>query len=229
MKVAICFSGLPRFVEQTHAYWKRSILAPYQPDVFVHCWKSGAQEKDDLVTRQITHLYKPKLFQFQNIPQFDTASYVERIWPHRITPQGQFSQFTGIKRSQQLRQTWERMHNFTYDVVVRARFDWYLAQVQFEINHFVNVAATPTLCGHVFHFHGLGLDLVGINDQFAYGSSQTMNTYSQLVDNIPYLYHHHKIDFCGELFLKAHLEYHRVQVKEHRWQNGIVRDTGIMP
>lgn len=229
MRVALCFSGLPRFIEQTHVYWKNSILDPYGPDVFVHCWKSGSDHEDKLTETQITNLYQPKLFQHAHVPQFNVASYVERIWPHRITPQNQFSQFTGIKRSQQLRQQWEQQHNFVYDVVIRARFDWYLRHVQLEINHNVNVAHTPTLAGHVFHFHGLGLDLVGINDQFAYGSSKTMTMYGKLVDNIPYLYHHHKIDFCGELFLKAHMEYHRITVKQHVWQNGIVRSTGIMP
>ena len=229
MKVALCFSGLPRFIERTFPYWKNCILDKYQPDVFIHCWNTNNPSMDYQNKQTLAHLYNPTSMCMQDIPIFDTNSYVDRIWPHRISPQAQFSQFTGIKRSQQLRIQWEKQKSFEYDIVVRARFDWFLASVDFEINDCINIAHTPTLAGHRFHFQNLGQDFVGINDQFAYGSSKNMIIYSQLVDNIPFLYHYHKIDFCGELLLKAHLVYHNLEVQEHSWNNGIVRDTGIMP
>ena len=56
-----------------------------------------------------------------------------------------------------------------------------------------------------------------------------MSIYSELVDNMPILYKDYKIDFCGELFLKSHLLYHNIEVKEHKFINGIVRDWGVMP
>lgn len=229
MKVALCFSGLPRFIERTYAYWQTCIINRYDTDVFIHTWKTGDAQQDYQNAQTLVHLYQPTLISMQSIPIFDTASYVDRIWPHRITPQAQFSQFTGIKRSQQLRIHWEQQQGWQYDIVVRARFDWYLEHVDFEINDCINIAHTPGLAGHKFYFQNLGQHMLGINDQFAYGSSHNMMLYSQLVDNIPFLYHYHKIDFCGELFLKAHLVYHNLEVKEHYWNNGIVRDTGIIP
>jgi len=158
---------------------------------------------------------------------FDVSTYTNRIWPHRVTPQAQFSQFEGIKRAQQLRQTQEQATGTPYDVVIRARFDWYLAHVNMETNACVNVARTPTLDGHIFTYDKT--QLVGISDQFAYGSSQVMNVYAQVVDNIHALYHRHGVDFCGELFLRAHLHEHNVCIRECSWNNGIVRSWGIMP
>jgi hypothetical protein len=226
MKVAVCFSGLPRFIQQCAPYWRKSLLEPYDCDVFVHTWCQDAVQ--DAVTQQIvSHMYQPVRFQMQPMPVFDVSMYTDRIWPHRITPQAQLSQFAGIKRAQLLRQTQERAQGFLYDVVIRARFDWFLAQVVLEINPCVNVARTPTLDGHTFTHDEI--PLVGVNDQFAYGTSAIMDVYSTVVDNIPHLYANHGVDFCGELFLRAHLHEHRVCIKLHRWHNGIVRAWGIMP
>lgn len=228
MRVALCFSGLPRFLNQTYIYWHRSIVSKYQTDVFVHTWLDPFdQVKNSVVKQQVFGLFSPRMAQFEMPEIFDVSSYQERLWPHRITPQAQFSQFLGIKRAQQLRQKTETAFGFQYDIVVRARFDWYLEQIDFEQNPCVNVARTPTLDGHRFRYDQT--PLVGISDQFAYGSSENMNIYSTIVDNIPNLYHNHQVDFCGELFLRAHLHENHMCIKQHELNNGIVRDWGIMP
>jgi hypothetical protein len=215
-------------VQQTHKYWQQSIIAPYQPDIFVHCWKTSTNNfEQSQIIQCIQDLYVPKAAVFATTPQYDVSSFTDRIWPHRITPQNQYSQFDGIKRSQLLRHAWEQQHNFRYDIVVRARFDWYLEHVTFEYNSAVNIAHTPTLDGHRFMYDQQ--PLVGINDQFAYGSSEIMLKYAQLVDNIHHLYHRCGVDFCGELLLKAHLYSLQIPVQQHVWNNGIVRMQGIFP
>lgn len=226
MKVAVCFSGLPRFVQECAAYWRHCLLEPYDCDVFVHVWKSSPAS-DHTHAQLINQFYSPTIMVQDHTPQFDVSSYTQRVWPHRVTPQAQFSQFEGIKRAQQLRQRSELHNGRKYDVVIRARFDWYLHEVLFEHNTCVNVARTPTLDGH--HFTYDHVPLVGISDQFAYGSSHVMDVYAQIVDNMPSLYHNHGVDFCGELFLRAHLHEHNVCIRQHVWQNGIVRTWGIMP
>lgn len=229
MKVALCFSGLPRYLEKTLSFWQKSIIDPYKPDIFVHCWKTHNRQQDWKIQQFIQQAYSPAVFSMESIPKFDVSDYTDRIWPHRVTPQAQFSQFTSIQSSQKMRRHWEIQHKFKYDVCIRARFDWFLETIEFKINDAINLAHTPTLAGHKFHFHGMGWDLVGVSDQFAYGNSDNMTVYGDLIDNIPFLYHFHKIDFCGELFLRAHLAYHHLEIQEHQWKNGIVRDTYIMP
>lgn len=228
MKVALCFSGQPRYLDKTYVYWQHCIIHRYNPDVFVHTWLSDSDASlNSWVKQTVQSLYNPVAASFETAPSFDVSSYTDRIWPFRITPQAQFSQFTGVQRSQQLRQRHEAAIGFEYDVVVRARFDWYLRSVDFEHNNCINTARTPTLDGHRFQFRGQ--QLIGISDQFAYGNSQLMTVYANMVDNIHNLYHNEGVDFCGELFLKAHLESHNITVKQHVFENGIVRDWGVMP
>ena len=38
MKVALCISGQPRYLEEGYAQINKSILQRYSPDVFVHTW-----------------------------------------------------------------------------------------------------------------------------------------------------------------------------------------------
>jgi len=226
MKVAVCFSGLPRFIPEAYPAWKKSLLEPYACDVFVHTWRQNTPQ--DSVTEQLIHmLYKPVHMCLESPVQFDVVPYTDRIWPHRITPQNQFSQFYGIKRVQQLRQTQEAQQGYPYDVVIRARFDWFLDSINLEINPCVNVARTPTLDGHRFTYNQT--QLVGINDQFAYGSSKVMDTYATIVDHIPDMYSNHGVDFCGELFLRANMHANHVCIKQHKWSHGIMRSWGIMP
>ena len=226
MKVAVCFSGLPRFIRECAPYWRTCLLEPYDCDVFVHTWRQSPSQ-DAQTTQLITQLYQPVRYQTDHVPTFDVTPYTHRIWPHRVTPQAQFSQFEGIRRAQHLRQLQEQVLGIKYDVVIRARFDWFLHQVNLDINPCVNVARTPTLDGHKFTYDHV--PLVGISDQFAYGTSVTMDVYATIVNNMRSLYEHHGVDFCGELFLRAHLHEHHVCIKQHVWHNGIVRSWGIMP
>jgi hypothetical protein len=227
MKVAICFSGLPRFLAETLPYWRNSIIEPYKPSVFVHTWFGGDSYQRQGLTNTLQSYYSPQSMWIQSPETFDTSLYTQRIAPFRTTAQNVISQFTSIQRSLQLCEQYETANNFQFDIVVRARFDWYLKEVVFEINNQINVALTPTLLNHRLTFQGL--PYVGISDQFAYGSSDNMRLYGKLADNIPHLYRDHLLDFCGEILLKGHLLSCDLEVKEHRWQNGIVRPDGIMP
>jgi hypothetical protein len=228
MKVAICFSGLPRFVEQTHRYWSRSILAPYNPDVFVHTWRwSDKWNPNHNIAEQIQSLYNPKVLQIESAKHFDTGIYTDRVWPHRTTPQTVISQWYSIKQSIGHKAKYEEVMGFNYDVVIRARFDWFLKEIQLEQNDMINVALTPTLAGHRFSYDDQ--IYTGINDQFGFGSSKNMDTYAGLFDNMSSLYANHGVDFCSELFLKGHLVENNIEVNEIPLNNGITRLEGIMP
>ena len=38
MKIALCFSGQPRFVQECSEYIKQNVIRDYDVDVFVHLW-----------------------------------------------------------------------------------------------------------------------------------------------------------------------------------------------
>ena len=231
MKVALCFGGLPRYVTQTYGYWRSCILDKYDTDVFVHTWNDyntwQGGSGDARLWDTIHNLYQPRSCVIQPSLPIDVSLYKDRIWPHRTTPHGVLSQWYSVGHSLRQRQLWEDHQNFKYDIVVRARFDWFLEKVEFEINNCWNIAHTPTLDGHKFRLRNQ--ILTGINDQFGYGSSHTATIFSSLFDHIPYLYQNERVDFCSELFVKAHLELSGVPVKEHVWNNGMVRWWGVNP
>ena len=229
MRVALCFSGHTRFLTQTHKYWKSVVLDRYSPDVFVHTWldprdldrsRSDAQTLQDLYAPTVLAMELPRSFQGAD------DIYKERLWPYRITVQGQLSQFTGIKMAQVLRRNYETAQGFRYDISMRARFDWYLERLELEVNDSINVPDVPTLYNHRFTYRGQSH--VGICDQFAFGRSELMDVYAGIVDNIPHLYHDCGVDFCGELFTKGHLLDKGIDVKQHLMGNGIVRTTGLI-
>lgn len=225
MKVALCFGGLPRYVLQTYAYWQSCLLDPYVPDVFVHTWCDHTPSH--VLQDQILSLYNPLSCVVESPRSMPVEIYKDRIWPHRTTPTGVLSQWYSVQQSQRARQSYEKLNNFKYDVVIRARFDWFLEKVDLQINSAWNIAHTPTLNGHRFMLRGEGL--TGINDQFGYGSSHTADVVADLFDQIPNLYQNENVDFCSELFLKAHLHLNQVQVHEHKWNNGMVRWWGVNP
>jgi hypothetical protein len=190
--------------------------------VFIHTWQNL-----DFDPNNFWSLYQPKILSWEQPKKYDVSLYTDRIWAYRTVPQNQLAQYTGIQKAIGLALDYQTNFGFEYDVIIRARFDWFLQTVELELNNAVNVAHTPGLSGHRFKF--LDQEYLGISDQFAYGSSTTMKTYAQLVDLLPTLYQDYKVDFCGELFLKSHLLLHNIPVKEHNWHNGIVRPTGIIP
>lgn len=222
MKIALCFSGLPRMLKETYPYWMNCIILKYKPDIFIHTWK-----QDFDVEHTLHSLYHPIILRVESSKAFDTSIYIDRIWPHRTTPNGVLNQWYSVKQSISFKDEYEALTTDTYDIVVRARFDWYLREINFEVNDYVNVANTPGLVEHKFNYNNQ--QHIGISDQFAYGSSHIMNIYAKLFGNIPFLYQTKEVDFCSELLLKAHLIENQIEVKEHLFQNGITRMTGIVP
>jgi hypothetical protein len=214
--------------DQTYAYWKRCLLDPYRPDVFVHAWKSrDATVSDQRVFAAITRLYNPVVLCTDAQRFFDTSAYRDRVWPHRTTPHGVLSQWYSCKKAIKSKKNYEDALGFTYDVVIRARFDYFLRKIDLETNDAVNTPRAPTLDNHIFQWEGR--QEVGINDQFAWGSSSVMDIYSTLFDKVPEIYHNDRVDFCSELLLKAHLLKNDISVKQHDLiDNGIARIEGVL-
>ena len=210
-------------IEQTYPYWKGSILDPYNPDVFIHSWQQDRHFPIEL----LQSLYHPIILRTDIPIEFDTSMYIDRIWPHRTTPNGVLSQWYSCKKSISFKTAYENSTNEKYDIVIRARFDWFLKSINFQMNKFINVAYTPGLSGHKFYYNRQ--EHLGISDQFAYGPSNIMHAYSTIFDSIPYLYSNKQVDFCSELLLKAHLLECNIDVKEHYLDNGITRITGVVP
>jgi len=89
MKIALCISGQPRFVENAFPNIYNNIIQPNNPDVFIHCWydenligqnfvnpalysannwdySSDKSKYSDNLDKLILDLYKPKKYIFEN-------------------------------------------------------------------------------------------------------------------------------------------------------------------
>jgi len=110
-----------------------------------------------------------------------------------------------IKRSVELALNWDQ-----YDIVCRARFDWWCESIELETHSGLTVPDDPGLGGH--HFTYRGVHFIAHNDQFGYGPPDVMQTYATTFDRIPWLYSDDGVDFCSELFLTANMISYNIPV-----------------
>jgi hypothetical protein len=159
MKIAICISGQPRFVEEMFPNFKKNILDSnpnHEIDVFVHTWYSediiekplydnvyssfsGGAKIPKNVIDTITKLYNPVRFEYNaNMEMYKNINWGgsdERKWKSHV--ESSLSKEDWIKKKtidtysywysnlkvNLLKKEFELLNNFTYDLVVRTRFD----------------------------------------------------------------------------------------------------------
>ena len=54
MKIAICFSGLPRFVKEGYELFSKNLIGFEDMDIFYHSWMNPAPGNNDKLVRQDT-------------------------------------------------------------------------------------------------------------------------------------------------------------------------------
>ena len=201
MKIAICLSGQPRFLERGYQQISEKITSKYDVDFFVHTWwdnnlsaigsNRGYTYKSNSL-ELIMEYYKPILM--LNEPQIIFNTYNDVDY-EKIKPISPYSMFYSIKSSNDLKSFYEKKNNFKYDVVIRCRFD-ILIEI-FDIN------LSDIDLSYIY------TDAVGNgfpNDQLAISSSENMDYYSSLYDRIDTYYNEGIRNFVGERLLRHHLK-----------------------
>ena len=220
MKVALCISGQPRYLEEGYAQINKSILQKYSPDVFVHTWwdNSMSNKKMELPSTLsygrtyywrentidlIKKFYNPVVFLYE--PQiifnpFNDVNY------ELARPSNVHSMFFSIQRSNQLKMQYERENNFSYDIVIRCRFD--VDIIKFDID-----------------LYNLSMDYVNCyamkdspNSDLAISSSKNMDIYTSLYDNFEKYRQDGWKQFVGEGLVKYHLSQYNID-----WDNPEIR------
>ena len=111
-----------------------------------------------------------------------------------INPFNVYSMFYSVKLANNLKIMHEQKHNFCYDIVIRCRTDILIEKLDYNLN-----SIDPT---NIYMYY-VGNDCP--NDQFAFSSSENMDYYASLFDNMPqYREQGYKI-FVGEHLLRYHL------------------------
>jgi hypothetical protein len=202
-RVAVCFAGLPRLNHATVVKWQQ-FINKYNADVFVHTWQETTAIRPQIVNH-IAEAFAPKQLIIEPVRQFNTARFSTRIWPHRSQPGNVLSMWYSISRSVGAALNWDQ-----YDIVCRARFDWWCDSIELTDCTGLTVPDDPGLSGH--HFTYKGEHYIAHNDQFGYGSADVMQTYASTYDRIPWLYSDDGVDFCSELFLTANMISYNIPV-----------------
>lgn len=200
-RIAVCFAGLPRLHKITMPAWQR-FIRDNQADVFIHTWLEPDRDKSRLAS-EICEKLQPKQLLIEPTRRFNTARFSERIWPHRSQPGNVLSMWYSIKCSIDLCMDWQDAIGTDYDLICRARFDWWFDHMVLEPNAGLTVPDDPGLGGHRFTYQGT--PHIAHNDQFGYGNRSVMEKYSNTFDRIPWLYSDDGVDFCSELFLTANM------------------------
>lgn len=198
MKVALCLSGRPRSHEKGYEYHKHNLLDHYDVDVFVHTWDGVGVD----VMNSIGEKYKPKRMVTTNT--FNEGGLKKYPDAHPDWPaKNVIHMFYSIFRSNHEKKLYELENGFTYDVVIKSRFDYALNRTLPLDSVEQNKIYVPK-------------DMVkgqippnGIicNDQFAFGNSSTMDIYSNtfwMIDLATSL----NCPVIGEDLLSANLQIH---------------------
>lgn len=203
LRVALCISGFVHQFEEGSRFLIPNLVEHLQPDIFIHSWDIigkrtiGSIESDRIseeIQTEIEKIYKPVKAIYEPFRTFDGSVYQDRM--HRTcSPPNGLSMFYKIKACNALKADYEREHGFTYDWVIRCRFDIRLETVLTpkDLDDWQGSLVVPS-----------AWNWFGVNDQFACASSKQMDVYAGLYDVIRQ-YWEDGCTFHPETLLQYHL------------------------
>lgn len=213
MKIALCFSGFIRDVEETKVFWT-TLIKKYNIDVYASFWDDEIPQLGDTVNN-FEKIYTPKRMEVENYEIFKetTQQYasmniqspknIADIYQKSSEAFNQISMYYKIWKANML----SKQIGIKYDLVIRARIDTVLDDA-FEIidNNYLNVPMGSNNCP-AFHMSD------GLNDCFAYGKPKIMDYYSFIyLHMMDYLNQGHYI-FPPEHFLYVHFSKIHIKIR----------------
>ena len=202
MKIALCISGLMDGFEDSFPFLKENLIDTLKPYIFIHTWDIvGERSLEKIAKTKITEetknkilkMYHPNEVFFEPFFTFDNSTYKRKAQSNIANT---FAMFYKIKKCNDLKSAYEKAHNFTYDVVIRCRFDMrletsILTDDLHELEEWIYIPE--------------GGDWGGINDQFAFSSSKNMDIYSSLFNFLD-VHWYRGCPLHPETLLQYHLE-----------------------
>lgn len=179
-KIAICLSGELRTykdcLENISKFFNRISHPDFdiELDYFIHTWDKNDYKPQYKKTKNISNAvldidYIKSYINLVNYKQ-ETGGKIEMI--------GWKSMFYSIQYCNLLKQNYEVENNFTYDMVIRTRFDIFF---NFDFNFYIHPMYEQT----VYTTSGIArfsdeLNCFNFDDVFFYGTSSTMNIMSNI-------------------------------------------------
>jgi hypothetical protein len=214
MKVALCFSGNIRDLNETKNFWLE-LIEKYKIDVYASFWDIENEELGDSVNNFLK-IYTPKKYEVENYKIFkestqdiaslhiDSPKIIAGMFQETSKAFGQLSMYYKVWRCNML----SKQLGVEYDLVIRARTDTVLDEnFKLEQNNMLNVPKGSMMV-HAFP------DSDSINDCFAYGTPKIMDYYSFIfLQMMEYLKVGHYA-FPPEHFLAVHFTNIKIKIRE---------------
>ena len=199
MRIAVCLSGAERLESDAVTHFARNLPRDAEIDCFAFFWEGGPLSDEaaltDLITRKTEGLFRSVQVSVGRGFVMDFNMQVNRYPETNL--ENVVRMYRGIRRCNDMKLRREITEGFRYDHVIRTRADVQLAS-PLELGKFMPLTREFIVFPENGHWRG------GLNDQFAFGSSEKMDIYSMVIDYIP--------EHCGngcpvhpETLLRFHL------------------------
>ena len=213
MKVALCFAGHMRDLNETKNFWT-GLIKKYDIDVYASFWDVENSELGDTI-KEFEKVYSPKRLEVESYDIFkqttqDLASMniqspnnISELFQNTSKAFGQLSMYYKVWRCNML----SKQLGIQYDLVIRARIDTLLDEnFELQMNDMLNVPMGSNNCPSFPQSDG-------INDCFAYGKPKIIDYYSFIfLQMMEYLKAGHYL-FPPEHFLAVHFSKIKVQIR----------------
>lgn len=194
MKVALLLFGQPRYAEATFPKTMETIVTPNNADVFIHTWLDDSilgkkiqhfsrdnETVSDVIPEDILdrlyRLYKPKALSCGVQPDMTKIADSRVPIEERINV-ALYNQHTSAFKADLLRRHHQKEHGFTYDMVIRSRFDAYWNKVWDAKSYDPNFMYVP------YYLHKVNNMMSPVMDQFAWGNDKNMTTYCDIINHL---------------------------------------------
>lgn len=206
MRACVLLSGQIRNNKDVYMSIKKNLIDVYNADVFISTWNPTSG--DDSTINELVSNYNPVSLEVESYDLDFSKTFKRMVSPHEwkspgseTNPVSVFSMYYKIMRANRLKEAYERFNGFTYDIVIRTRFD---LSIDSPLNYI-----TPNE-NHLYIPKGWDWRS-GYNDLFAIGDSKSMNYYSNTFNNlIPILDSGHMLH--PEYLLKVYLDMSGMQI-----------------
>lgn len=238
MRIAICLSGHVRSYSKTFHEFESAILKPnaeHEIDIFISTWTTTDANVSGHIFRtkvvppmvpvdfiDICEKYNPKIMHIDHTIDLSHMRSEETYQTHMrpgTVPIAIFSMFYKMGHADFLRQSYQKIKEFTYDRVIRTRFDLSYPK-QYPITDYdPNILYLPPMVQHE------ACDWSGrqwYNDKFAIASDANMQHYAKLHDNINQIWDD-GIPLQPEIMLREHLQRGNVPVSVLEQDPEIIR------
>lgn len=201
MRTALVISGQVKRLQEDAPSVISNLIEPLNADVFMSIWKPTTNTVDDVLT-----VYNPKSYEVEEPIEFSNLPHKASTYNKGISTGTKmanvFGMYYKVWRGNEVRRIYEIANGFTYDRVIRFRFEIGISQRIHDLVPVPNTIYIPNGQDH----------MGGICDTTAIGDSESMNVYASVFSK---LRHYWTLNYPlhPESVLRKHLELTNMKIE----------------